>query len=875
MVDKKVLREKFAKEWEKHYKLDFFEREGFVRKRCPCGTYFWTLDEERAYCGEPEHTGYLFIGKPAGKPKSYEDTWFEMARFYERHGHAVVPRYPVVARWRDDLYFTIASIAVFQPYVVRGEVDPPANPLLIPQPSLRFKDIENVGFSGRHFTSFVMVGQHAFNKERMVLWKEEAIEQIFNYMTKEVGIPPEEIVFHEDVWAGGGNFGPSIEYFVRGLELGNVVFMQFEEVNGGYRELEIKVIDHGIGLSRFAWIRNGTFTPYEIVLPSTVEYTKSFVDVEIPEEVLERFFSLAGKLNFDEVQNAEEVKRGIEKEINYPGFFKEYEPLAASFAIADHARTLLFAIHDGAFPSNVGGGYNLRVLARRIFSFQDRFNWDLDYEELFGRVARDQSRIFPELKEAVELAADVLRVEREKYEKSKERGRRRVAIVAKKGKITVEDLKLLYESYGVTPEDVRTIAEEMGIEVEIPEGFYALLEEPRKKKREKKKLDVDVSKYPKTVPLYYENPYLREFEATVLGIEGDWVILDKTAFYPEGGGQEADRGTLNGVDVLDVQKIDGVILHRVKEPTRFVPGQKVKGNIDWERRSRLMRHHTATHIVLAAARKVLGRHVWQEGAHKSEEEAHIDVSHYKSITREELEAIEREANKIVMENRRVKTYWMERGEAERRFGITIYQGGAVPGKTLRIVEIEGIDVEACGGTHVSQTGEIGLIKIVSRKSVADGIERLTYKAGDVAVSYVQELEKTLKKTAELFRVGIEDVPKTAEKFIMKLKEVEKTSERLKKELAKVLASQVSDGILVIEESDPKLASLVYEIYEGDLIVVARTGRPNVMVFGKRTAEIVEKLRQLGAKGGGKGDRAFLFVEGDADSIVEKIKQQVL
>ncbi len=876
MVDKKALKEKFSKEWEKHYKLEFFEREGFVRKKCSCGKYFWTLDEERERCGEPEHTGYQFIGEPLGRKRGYEDTWFEMAEFYEKHGHTVISRYPVVARWRDDLFFTIASIAVFQPYVVRGEVEPPANPLLIPQPSLRFKDVENVGFSGRHFTSFVMVGQHAFNGEEDVVWKEEAVEQIFRYMTEVVGIPREEVVFHEDVWAGGGNFGPSVEYFARGLELGNVVFMQYEETPSGYRELDIRVLDHGIGLSRFAWIRNGTNTPYEVVLPRTVRELVENISVDVPEDVLRRFYSLAGRLNFDEVEDTAGLKREIERELGFPGFFEKYEELASAYAVADHLRTLLFAIRDGAFPSNVGGGYNLRVLARRVFAFEERFGWMLDYPHLFSLVAKDQSRMFPELGDAVELAAEVMEEEKKKYRATKEKGRRKVTVLArKKGGITLDDLRLLYESYGITPEDVKTFLREEGLDIEVPEGFYSTLREGAEKTEKKDRtVKVDASKYPKTELLFYQDPYLREFEARVLGVEGGWVILDRTAFYPEGGGQEADRGELNGVKVLDVQKVDGVVLHRVEDPGKFGKGVKVRGIIDWGRRSRLMKHHTATHIILAAARRVLGHHVWQEGAHKGEDEAHIDVSHFRAITREELDEIEREANRIVRDNVEVRTYWLGRTEAERRFGTTIYQGGAVPGRTLRIVEIPGIDVEACGGTHVSRTGEVGFIKIVGRKSVADGVERIVFKAGEAAVEYVQELVNVLRETSEVFRVGWREVPATARKFMEKVKELEKELDGMRKDLAAELAKDVKSGVVVIGRSDPRLAAMIYEAYGKDLIVVARVGRPNIMVFGKWTEEVAGRLRERGAKGGGKGERAFLYVEGDPEEVVREVVSEL-
>lgn len=859
-MDKESLRKTFEKEWEKHYNLEFFREEGFVRKRCSCGRYFWTLDPERSHCGEPEHTGYTFVGKAIGRKKSYTETWEEMAHFYSRHGHGIMDRYPVVARWRDDLYFTIASITVFQPYVVRGDVEPPTNPLLIPQPSLRFKDIENVGLTGRHFTSFVMVGQHAFNREKPVLWKEEAIRQIFEYMTKEIGISPESIVFHEDVWMGGGNFGPSLEYFVEALELGNIVFMQYEEGNPP-KELSIKVIDHGIGLSRFAWIRSDKPTPYDVVLPRTVEYLKDATGVEVDEERVIKFIAVAGQYEFE--GHPLQTLREIEKVVG--PFVEEYLPLADIYTVADHAKTLLFAINDGAFPSNVGGGYNLRVLARRIFSIIERRGWSIDYHILFERISEDQ-KIFPELRESVDLAVEVMEEERKKYLSSRARGKRKLlAVVKRKGELSQEDMKLLYESYGVTPEDARQFLLEEGISVSVPD-IYRLIGEPKKKKKEKKKI-VDISGLPPTELLYYKDPYLLEFVAKVLDIRGEWVILDRTAFYPEGGGQEADKGLLNGVKVIDVQKVGGVVLHRVTEPGKFKKGDKVKGFVDAERRKALMRHHTATHIILAAARRVLGRHVWQEGAHKAVEKAHIDISHFKRINKEELRAIEREANKIVMENRKVRTFFLDRSEAEKRYGITIYQGGAVPGKILRIVEIEDVDVEACGGTHVRQTGEVGLIKIIRRSSVADGIERIEFVAGERAVEYVEKLDSIVKNTSEVLGCGPGDLVKTASSILQRLKAAEKEMDKLREEIAEILSRQ---EIVVLKRSDPKLAQLIYKKRGRSLIVVAKEGSPNIMLFGE-AVKLAEDLKRTGAKGGGKGDRIFLTVS-NPEEVLKKLKE---
>ncbi len=869
MVDKKALKKKFQEEWERHYKLPFFEEMGFIRKTCKkCGQTFWTLDPDREVCGEPEHNGYQFIGNPAGKKRSYTETWNAMAEFYAKNGHTVIDRYPVVARWRDDLYFTIASIAVFQPYAVAGEVDPPANPLLIPQPCLRFKDVENVGLSGRHFTNFVMVGQHAFNKpEKEVLWKNEAIELIFRFMTEVVGIPKEEIVFHEDVWAGGGNFGPSIEYFVRGLELGNVVFMQFKETENGYEQLHTRVIDHGIGLSRFAWIANGTRTAYDVVFPSVMEYLKEFYTPDVPEEVLNEFAKMSGALNFDEVEDMGALMREIEEKLNYPGFFEQYRPYADLYAIGDHTKTLLLAINDGAFPSNVGGGYNLRVLARRIFSAMERHGWDIDLGKVFELHAKDVEPMFPELREAVDLAVDVMEEEKKKYRESKRKAKSRVVtLVKKKGTLDVDDFILLYQSYGVTPEDVKEITG-----IEPPAGIYAMIEEAGKqKKREKKEKNIpDVEGYPKTYPLYYDDPYLFEFEGKVIGVVGDWIILDRTAFYPEGGGQDADKGELNGVPVLDVQKTkSGVILHLVEDGGKFRQGQTVVGKINEKRRLRHTRHHTTAHIILAAAKRVLGKHVWQAGAHKSEDLAHIDLTHYRRISEKELREIERIANEIVMQNIPVKTYWMGRTEAEKKFGVTLYQGGAVPGKELRIVEIPGIDAEACGGTHVKRTGDIGLIKIVKRESVADGVERIIYKSGDVALAFIQEREGKLKRAANVLRVPVDEVPAAAEKMFNQWKEAEKRAEKLAEELTNYVAEYSEERVILLPYLDQKMAERIAEKKGKPLILIGRSGKPNVFVYADNAGEIVKKL---GVRGGGKGNKAMGVTE-DPEDVYRRAKE---
>ena len=185
-----------------------------------------------------------------------------------------IKRYPVVARWRNDVDYVAAGIFCFQPYCVTGELDPPANPLIMPQFCLRFNDLDNIGITGRHYSGFIMVGIQVFNTEgNYKFFKEEAVEFNFRWLTETLGVHPDEITFVEDVWAGGGNLGPSIEYFVGGLEVGNMVFIQYKTFHDGTREeLDVKVIDTGIGLERIVWLYNGSATSYTDTFKNAMEY---------------------------------------------------------------------------------------------------------------------------------------------------------------------------------------------------------------------------------------------------------------------------------------------------------------------------------------------------------------------------------------------------------------------------------------------------------------------------------------------------------------------------------------------------------------------------------------------------------------------------
>jgi len=315
-------------------------------------------------------------------------------------------------------------------------------------------------------------------------------------------------------------------------------------------------------------------------------------------------------------------------------------------------------------------------------------------------------------------------------------------------------------------------------------------------------LEEAVSGLSETEQLYYKDQYLREFGAKVVKvIDGEYVVLDKTCFYPEGGGQPADSGYLTfdkgKAEVVDVQKVGRVIVHRVKGGIVPKKGSGVKGMIDWEKRYSLMKAHTATHLINGAARRVLGQHVWQFGTQKGVESSRLDISHYNRLTPEEVHKIETLANQAIQHNIAVETVWMPRSEAESRYGFRLYQGGAVPGKEIRVVATGDWDVEACAGTHLKGTGEIGFIKIIHTERVQDGVERLVYSIGIPALKAVQENEKLLWQVSEILNAPLEKLGRTAERLVKELKEANAERRKLIKELAERESAGL--GIGKIEE----------------------------------------------------------------------------
>jgi alanyl-tRNA synthetase len=738
------------------YDLPFFHTGGFHRRTCVvCGHAFWTLgDFDR--CQEAPCREYGFIGHPVlARPydvRSMRETYLS---FFERRGHTRIRRYPTVARWRNDVFFTQASIYDFQPWVTNGTIPPPANPLTISQPVLRFIDLEEVGRSGRHFTLFEMMAHHAFNRlDHEVYFKDRCTELCHELLTSEVGVDPKAITYKEEVWEGGGNVGPSLSVSVSGLELATLVFMMYVRDGERLKPMPLRVVDTGYGLERFVWASQGTKTAYEAV------------------------------------------------------FGREYDELRRTFParetalLIDHARALNFLLTDGVVPSNSKEGYFVRLLLRRSLRILQKTPDAPDLLSILDRTGREIAHDFPEVGAHRDDLHKVVLAEIERYDDAIARARQTIRRYEERvrstgGRVGADMLVEWYDSLGVPPD---LAVEELEQPPAIPEDFYAKVAErhenegPTSDYVETTEGLPDVPEgTPPTEVLYYLDPYTTSFESHVVWVGGPFVALDRTYFYPTGGGQVTDTGHLADLEVVDVARRGPWVLHRLERAAPFHVGDRVRGKVDPARRTQLMQHHTATHLLNGALREVLGPHVWQAGAYKGPEAARIDITHYRALTKEELHKVERRVNEVVREDRPVKSYFETRGEAERRFGFTLYQGGAVPGRDLRIVEVEGFDVEACGGTHCTHTSEVGAIALLDVERIQDGIVRLTYVSGERALDVREEHEAILREAARRLGVPVHQLPSGIDRLLGEVEESRKSvRERRKGDLGATAARLASD-----------------------------------------------------------------------------------
>ena len=489
------------------YDLPFFHREGFHRRACAvCGSAFWTLgDHDR--CQEAPCRDYGFLGHPGfGRPYELRAMREAFLGYFEQRGHTRLRRYPVVARWRNDVFFTQASIYDFQPWVTSGAIPPPANPLVISQPVLRFIDLEEVGRSGRHFTLFEMMAHHAFNRpDHEVYFKDRTAELCHGLLTEELGADPKGITYKEEVWEGGGNLGPSLSVGSLGLELATLVFMEYVRDGTTLRPMPLTVVDTGNGLERFTWMSQGTKTAYEAV------------------------------------------------------FGREYEELRRTFPpreaaiLIDHARALNFLITDGVVPSNSKEGYFARLLLRRSIRILQRTPEAPDLLAILDASGREIARDFPEVGAHRDDLHRVVAAEVERFAESIERARGTIRryderVRSTRGRVTEDDLVQWYDSLGIPPD---LAVEELKEPPPIPEDFYARLATRHENERPPTDYTETVEGLPEvpdgtppTEVLYYLDPYTLAFDAHMLSGPGgrSWRSTGRTSTRP-GADRSPTRAT--------------------------------------------------------------------------------------------------------------------------------------------------------------------------------------------------------------------------------------------------------------------------------------------------------------------------------------------
>ena len=859
--------------------LQVFKDNGYFRKQCRVtDLWFWTCDESRDTCGDTEEDEYTFIGNPIIDGykllgRDLKDSMREaFLNFFEDNSHIRVEPYPVLARWRDDIHLTIASIADFQPHVTSGSVDPPANPLTISQPCIRLNDIDAVGRSGRHLTTFEMMAHHVFNRPeegKMYYWMEECVKYCHDMMCSTFGIDPNEITYVENPWSGGGNAGPAVEVIVGGLELATLVFMNLEEDESGdieikgvkYSEMPLQIIDTGYGLERFCWAAAGTPTIYEAIYPESVSWLKKKAGFSSEmfdlsqkqlDELLGEMSRLFGIMNIEVGSDGDRMRdiflsrlaeRGHQIDANL--FTKITGQLSKIYAIPDHLHALSNMLGDGLVPSNSKAGYLARMIARRILRMRDDLGIEVSLTEL--AVHHLESNYNEDrMKQTREGMLTILEGEEERYNEMLRKGIQVVKTAIKdipsnSEVIPDEILFTINDSHGIAPDLVMDVANNLGwSNASLRTGFNAEMAERHaalaKAAAKSVKSEMFVESIPElepTVAMYYDDVMRFKFDAKVVGclplVGNDIpesathaIILDSTCFYPEGGGQEADFGVLqNGsksVNVLDTRKDGNIIFHLCDG--MLANGSTITGEVDAKRRRQLMDHHTAVHIVGGAARRLLGPHIYQAGANKSVDSARLDITHHRRLNREDLDRIEELANQIVRNVSKTEKLSLNRKNADQEYGFDLYQGGAPKGNEIRILKISDHDIQACGGTHHDEPGKIGQIRVVRSNAVQDGVERLHIVAGEAAMRYARVQEEILRNSADVFQVPIDDLPSTANRFFSEWKEQRKRIESLEAEIVRLRTSgggedtNSVDGVrVVVMEVDGDLKKMTKMLKE--------------------------------------------------------------
>ncbi|MEA2052062.1 MAG: alanine--tRNA ligase-related protein, partial [Euryarchaeota archaeon] len=438
---------------DEEYNIEYFKENELIRKKCEkCGTYYWTRDKDRKTCGDAPCDIYSFIGEPIFKERSVEQIRESFLSFFESHGHKRLKRYPVVARWRDDIYLNIASISNFQPFVTAGKVPPPANPLVISQPCIRLEDLESIGKTGRHLTAFEMMGHHAFNKrgeEREetgeIYWKNDTVRYCDEYL-RQLGVGMDCVTYKEAPWVGGGNAGPSLEVITSGLELATLVFMDLKLSPQGqihikgqrYDKMDTYIVDTGYGLERFVWASKGSPTVYDAIFPDMIKELINAAGIVHPlethHELIMQNARLSGAMGRREIAKRFGISQEELKNI--------LGPIESVYAVSDHTKCLAFMLADGIVPSNAKEGYLARLVLRRTFRMLKSLDIAIPLEELVLKQIKTLKNSFPELEESVDRIVEIVTLEKRRYDDTLLKGGRIVKQLATQSKLKAQKIHL-------------------------------------------------------------------------------------------------------------------------------------------------------------------------------------------------------------------------------------------------------------------------------------------------------------------------------------------------------------------------------------------------------------------------------------------------
>ncbi len=834
--------------------------------------------------------------------------------YFASKQHQVVASSSLIPGNDATLLFTNAGMVQFKD-VFLGQDQRSYNRAVSAQRCVRaggkHNDLENVGYTARHHTFFEMLGNFSFGdyfkreaigyawqfltevaklpKEKLLVTVYATDDEAYNIWLTEIGVPAERIVrigdnkgapyASDNFWAMGdtGPCGPCTEIFYdhgehiwggppgspeedgdRFIEIWNIVFMQFNrQANGEMQPLAKPSIDTGMGLERIAAILQGVHSNYEI--DTFVALIKAAAGITGATDLTDKSLRV----------------------------------------VSDHIRSCAFLIVDGVLPANEGRGYVLRRIIRRAVRHGNKLGAKGPFfYQLVAALVAQMGEAYPELVAKQAIIEKALRLEEEQFGKTLERGLTILddELAALSGSVIPGDLVFkLYDTYGFPVDLTNDVARERNLTID-QDGFDAAMATQRKRAQQASNFGADYNATLNSSQQTEFTGYEHEFgDATVVELFSDGkavqqlaagssglVVLDATPFYAESGGQMGDSGKLllaGGGEfmVADTIKLAKAFAHQGQAGADLKVGDKVAARIDGARRAAIKQNHSATHLLHAALRQVLGEHVTQKGSLVGPERLRFDFSHFEAVKASELQQIERLVNQQVQANHVLQTRLMPVEQAKAAGAMALF--GEKYDEEVRVLSMGDFSIELCGGTHVSRTGDIGLIKIVAEAGIASGVRRIEAVSGNGAVLYIQQLEQQTAQAAALLKGDMFSLADKVQQTLDKSRGLEKDIDQLKAKMASQagssLESQVQQlsgvNVLIsaIEQADPKSLRTMLDELKNKLgsavILLATVNDAKVSLIAGVSADLTTKVHagqlvawaaeQLGGKGGGRPDMA--------------------